>query len=331
MKLCRKNYFKKRAESMENKVNVRQYSFDNLKGILIILVVLAHLLGVTTRGEVAESVYRLVYSFHMPVFIFLFGYFAKFNRKRFIKSFVIPYVAFQVLYILFENIVLNNQMKIQFTTPYWLMWYMLTCSYYMLLSQVYETDSKKQQLLILLFTIVISLVAGYDKGIGYGFSLSRTLVFQSWFVMGLYCRKNDDILQNISKPIKGLICILTIAVSLFICISPIKTEILYGAYYYESLGYTPAVRLVVSCCSLVWIIFFMGILKQVLSKKIPFLSSLGQKTFPVYLLHGFVVLLIGKYMPFLAANIFLAPVTAIIICILTGNKYTESIFKKLFS
>ena len=78
MRLCLKNYFKKRVGNMENKAKVREYSFDNFKGVLIILVVFAHLLGTVSRGVVAEGVYRLVYSFHMPMFIFLFGYFAKF-------------------------------------------------------------------------------------------------------------------------------------------------------------------------------------------------------------------------------------------------------------
>ena len=56
-------------------MKTRDAKIDNLKGILIFLVVFGHLLElVITKGH-AKYIYELIYSFHMPFFIFLSGYF----------------------------------------------------------------------------------------------------------------------------------------------------------------------------------------------------------------------------------------------------------------
>lgn len=55
----------------------RDLSFDILKGILIILVVLGHALSDTFTNEVWQRVtFDAIYSFHMPLFIMVSGYFS---------------------------------------------------------------------------------------------------------------------------------------------------------------------------------------------------------------------------------------------------------------
>ena len=52
----------------------REYGFDNLRGLLIVLVVLGHLLEICGSFPGAGFLYRTIYSFHMPAFLFLSGY-----------------------------------------------------------------------------------------------------------------------------------------------------------------------------------------------------------------------------------------------------------------
>ena len=59
----------------------REYRFDNAKFILILLVVFGHILE-HFQGRYVPGIYRTVYLFHMPMFIFISGYFAKFDRKK---------------------------------------------------------------------------------------------------------------------------------------------------------------------------------------------------------------------------------------------------------
>ena len=64
----------------------RDGKMDNLKGILIIMVVLGHLTELLLKSGEGGIVYRLIYAFHMPAFIFISGYFAKSDFKKIIKS-----------------------------------------------------------------------------------------------------------------------------------------------------------------------------------------------------------------------------------------------------
>ncbi len=87
---------------------------DNLKGILIILVVLGHVIssyngaGITNRF--CEIVFSIIYSFHMAAFIFISGYLFKTsdnikqNIMKKISSYGIPYIIFSFIWIMFKLI-----------------------------------------------------------------------------------------------------------------------------------------------------------------------------------------------------------------------------------
>lgn len=55
----------------------RYYEFDNLKGFAIILVIFGHALQYVIGTEYAYDniLYRLIYSFHMPLFMMISGFF----------------------------------------------------------------------------------------------------------------------------------------------------------------------------------------------------------------------------------------------------------------
>ena len=61
----------------------RSAYWDNIKAILIFLVVLGHfLLAMQKKSVLVEAVYWWIYSFHMPAFVFASGYFAKSFVKK---------------------------------------------------------------------------------------------------------------------------------------------------------------------------------------------------------------------------------------------------------
>lgn len=108
----------------------RNYQDDNIKCFLIFCVVLGHFL----EWIGFNSLYCIIYSFHMPCFLFLTGHYAKYDRKKIIGNIVYPYCLFQVLYLIFQEVVIEKtEIKIQFTTPYWLLWYMVAMLFYYLL------------------------------------------------------------------------------------------------------------------------------------------------------------------------------------------------------
>lgn len=56
----------------------RTAKWDNIRGILMLLVVLAHIYNHYTKfSPAARSLFLFVYTFHMPLFLFLSGMFGR--------------------------------------------------------------------------------------------------------------------------------------------------------------------------------------------------------------------------------------------------------------
>ena len=78
--------------------------FDNAKFVLITLVVIGHAYtSLRHHSEFVKTAYLLIYSFHMPLFILISGYFTKnYNKagylQKTIATVLIPYFIFEVIY-----------------------------------------------------------------------------------------------------------------------------------------------------------------------------------------------------------------------------------------
>lgn len=312
----------------------REYGFDNLRGLLIISVVLGHLLEICGSFPGAGFLYRTVYSFHMPSFLFLTGYFARFDRRKIVFGLFVPYVIFQTAYILFDRWTLGSDTPLQFTTPYWILWYLMASMLYHLLLPMYDTADPRQQRLALALTFGLSLLAGYDGTVGYRLTLSRFLVFQPWFLLGHYCRRGGWIgamarwwgsRKAVKWLLSGAVAILAVGMQL-VSLGP---EILYGAHSYETLSYGPAERCFAGLTALAWIGFGCLVLRPLLDRRLPLLTALGQNTLPVYLLHGFVVRYLQRCCPgFLEHPIRILPVGALILAAF-GNPVVGGIFRNI--
>ncbi|MBR1625808.1 MAG: acyltransferase family protein, partial [Bacteroidales bacterium] len=66
-------------------VGQRDSFFDGLKFVLITLVVLGHSIGPVSTVYPLSVIYDFIYFFHMPLFIFVSGYFTK--KKDDLQSF----------------------------------------------------------------------------------------------------------------------------------------------------------------------------------------------------------------------------------------------------
>ena len=83
-------------------VNVKQRSsyWDNMKGLLILLVVFAHFLDAwIQKFSVVRLVYSTIYVFHMPAFVFISGYFGKSEKSRGFQSIL----KLVLLYFIFNS------------------------------------------------------------------------------------------------------------------------------------------------------------------------------------------------------------------------------------
>lgn len=307
--------------------NGRDYGFDNLRALLMIFVVFAHLLEIRAPFPLSEDIYRVIYSFHMPVFLFLCGWFARFDRTKLLFGLLIPYFLLQAAYIYFQRWLYGTDVLLQFTTPYWLLWFLLALFFYHLLLPLYDVASPRSRILLWCGVLLLSLLAGYDPTVGYSMTLSRFLVFQPWFLLGYYARRTEP------KPVPILVktmIVLTLAFGIVVLWGqPITKHMLYGSYSYETLQYHAGIRVFLAAMALLWILFFMVIVKPFLNVRIPLLTRLGQNTLSAFLLHGFFVKFIGYRYPQLLENPVMFLVITAAILLLTANPITATAFRCL--
>ncbi|MES3695799.1 acyltransferase family protein [Mammaliicoccus sciuri] len=85
----------------------RDHYFDNARFFLIVLVVFGHLTrSYVNDSHIFKALYMFIYSFHMPAFVLISGFFAKgVGKPGYIKKITIklllPYLIFQLFYGLY--------------------------------------------------------------------------------------------------------------------------------------------------------------------------------------------------------------------------------------
>lgn len=314
----------------------RNYKIDNIRSILIFCVVVGHLLEIIGF----EGLYRSIYIFHMPAFIFISGYCARYDKKKILYNLLYPYLLFQILYLVFQTILSKGSrtLEIQFTTPYWLLWFLWAAVLYHLCIPLLEGRSKKISWVMVVGALVLSLLAGYVDSIGYYLSLSRFFTFLPYFVMGYYCGHGGFSFSWPAKKtavgilLRFLNIILLISTCYFILkMTGIETRVLYGSYSYGGASYTWIVKLLLFIMALNWIVFFWI---NVPSKKICGLSVIGRNTFSVFVLHGFLIMLLKKMNIFVFSykgNLVVALLMAVLFVAVFGNEIVGGFVKRYFT
>lgn len=123
-------------------MKARDAYFDNLKFILILLVVVGHLIEPFNGEAAMGAIYQFIYSFHMPLFIFAAGYFAKCiqSPKQYVgllSGLVVPYFIFETLYTLFDYYMQGlDRLDFTYFYPNWILWFLFSMMLLILLGAV---------------------------------------------------------------------------------------------------------------------------------------------------------------------------------------------------
>lgn len=295
----------------------RDLSMDNIRAVLIFLVVLGHTLEIGPEFEGKQKWYLSIYFFHIAAFLFVSGWFSRFRPGRTVWCVIWPYVLFQSAYILFDCAHYGWSLPVQYTTPYWLMWYLMALAFLQLLIPVYDRATVWGRGLVLCASIALALCAGYWDGIGYELTLSRFFAFQPWFVLGLYCSgRRHPGKWGYLWGIGGLVLALYCGQSLLS--QKVTPLMLYCTYPYSVLQDGPGIRGLVMLTALGAVGALMGLLRPLLDRKIPLLTAVGQNTLSVYLLHGFAMRLIAKFLPGFPGSLPASILTALALVLVLG-------------
>lgn len=289
----------------------RNIWLDNVKGFLIICVVVGHFLesGIDYSSDTSKALFLFIYSFHMPLFIFTNGLLCEHaiaDKELFYKKLI----TFAGLFLLLKLLIfpfqkLNNpDLQFSLVETDGVPWYLFAmCVFYACAYALRKIEKRK----ILAVSILLSLFAGYDNGIGDVFVLSRCLVFFPWFVLGWMC-KVDKLEEMLHKPIMQILSPVVLVFFLLLCRIQIDSFYIFRRFFTGRSSYDTLLdndgemgiffRLVAYMITFVVSVCVLSILPKC---KFLHLDYLGKESLQIYFFHRPVLFFLeyAKTYPFL--------------------------------
>ncbi|WP_161900245.1 acyltransferase family protein [Candidatus Enterococcus leclercqii] len=270
--------------------NPRDHSFDNIRAVLIFLVIFGHALEYfRLTDHVAEFIYVFIYFFHMPVFIFISGYFSKNlqrGRETAVRNFLLPYLLLNLLLSLIM-LALGKIDEILILNPGWTLWYL----YCMFIWRLLLPDLVKVRH-ILIASFVVAIFSGFLTEFGTYMAMARTLGFLPFFLAGYFCRP-EHIARIRRFPYRRLLSLLIAAVGLLTAslwlAADLPPEILWGDRAYDLIGIPLWQNLLADIYLYALSFAFIFVFITLAKNRHRFYTIWGQNTLAIYLLHVYLV------------------------------------------
>ena len=290
--------------------------FDNIKFFLILLVVFGHILQWYTK-EIKElaQIFNFIYSFHMPLFIFMSGlFYSKHNIVSKITSYMYIYILGNAFLILL-NALFKKDVSVNLLSVPNGYWYVFSLIFLVLLTYLFENLNKR---IVLTMSIITSLLIGFDNTINGYLSLSRIIVFFPFYYLGHIVDKNRLTELSKNKYIK-IISLVVLILTYYCCyfnkfnyFNFISGQIL-GKYGYGSkIAILKRVLFYITA-----IIIGFSYMMIMPSNSVPVISKLGKRTINVYFWHFIIIRLlfylnVNKYAPMYLMLFLSLPITIIL-------------------
>jgi fucose 4-O-acetylase-like acetyltransferase len=274
----------------------RDSYFDNAKFILIFLVVFGHLIRSYIESDpFILSLYKTIYTFHMPAFILVAGLFAKgFYKEGYIgklaKKLILPYIVFQLIYTIYYHFLYDKTtFELHPLDPHWSLWFLISLFCWNALLYVFIKWFKFKPAMGLTVAFAIGLLIGFVEEISTYLSLSRTFVFFPFFLLGYYMKKEHfDYFKTSKARISAGILFVMVFLGMYF-VPEFSDKWLLGSKPYGDFEWNDVISLGVRA-----IVYFLNILMifsfyTFVPTKEQFFTNWGRNTLYVYLLHGFII------------------------------------------
>jgi fucose 4-O-acetylase-like acetyltransferase len=279
----------------DNALNERGETFFlNLRFMLIVTVFVGNAIEPLVGSSSAmHNLYLWIFSFHMPLFVFVTGYFAKKNLsgtagRKLLLQIGLQYIIFQSLYSLLDSTLFHvNGIQHSFFAPYLLLWFLASHAFWRLLMLGMGKWKPAAQLS---FAIIAGVLVGYLQLDGVWFSISRTFVYLPFFVIGYHFSFQAfySIYRKWAK-FAAAACSIVLFILLGVWGTALPQGWLYGSMTYMQLGhqewYAGLYRLALYGLQLTASLAFLGWVPYRMSR----MTSWGRRTLYVFLLHGFII------------------------------------------
>jgi fucose 4-O-acetylase-like acetyltransferase len=305
---------------------------DNLKGLLVFLVVAAHFLAETAGlSPVVNAVYIAIYAFHIPLFAFLSGYLSKSARARgtAVRSFLAMYIFAAAGFSLFSNVTLYAYAHMN-TPPASLLrdvlgflkdavfavfraagpsWFLLSLMTWRLVAP--RAKSKR----VLPFSVLAALLVGGVGEIGYALSLSRTVVFFPLFLAGYFFEREsfEKRADMARRPVIWIPAAALFLSGLFALdrLGGAEYRMLYGFTPYADMGYGFLKGAAARLCLFVLAALASVCVLALVPRRRTFLARWGEQSMGVYILHIFLMPLVAIAKSALHIGLWFAPLSVL--------------------
>ncbi|BBH74462.1 acyltransferase family protein [Staphylococcus pseudintermedius] len=268
----------------------RDAFFDNARAILIFLVVFGHLIQPYTDAHpTVYALYLLIYSFHMPTFLFISGYFAKnVGRAGYIekvgKKLLGPYLIFFAFFSIYYFITgKNSSLDLDPFDPVFALWFLLTLFFFNVIIVIVR---QFKPIYVLPIAILIAVLAGYSTDVNGYLSWSRTLVFFPVFYIGYILDGGFSRYIRLRRFMPVSVMVL-VSFFIFYTVHPIDSDWLLASSPYKNIEgtdflFSPLKRLSLYVIILGTMCAFLNLVPRTHHA----FTYIGSRTMYVYLLHG---------------------------------------------
>ncbi|MBE6752990.1 MAG: hypothetical protein E7559_01325 [Ruminococcaceae bacterium] len=299
---------------------VRDYAFDTIKAMLIFLVVFGHVL-VSCKGAHPglQLLYECIYTFHVPLFVFVSGFFAKKSvnsRREAVYGALTTFLLFALIFRVVQYIAFpagRAALLRSWHTPPFAYWYLLCLFYWRFLAKDVSRLKK--------FALPVLTLAGLAFGaVNMNcaiMSVGRAVAFFPFFWLGMVFSGNTvTAIRRIPKWLGAVIIAAVIGGYCWIRsilladptlltgiisntttggITSMLQKSLQMSYSYAEMGFTSPLwgALVRLCMYAMAFLITVGFISFIPNKK-TFLSQVGAGTLCIYVCHTYVVYMLMR-------------------------------------
>ena len=275
--------------------NQRICIWDNLKCFLMLSVVLGHFVNQYSDYAFMRSMSIIIYSYHMPLFIFTAGLLQKkwtkehpFTWDKPVYYIILGYLLKILIYSI--KLVFHQEAEFSFFADTGIPWYMFAMAAYMVIAYVIRKWSYKVCLPV---SVILALLAGYVVEIGSFLYISRILVFFPFYYAG-YLLDSGQVLRFTKRRWVQIVSVVVIAAGLlvsFLCIDHIFSIIrmftgrnAYALIRVENCGFWH--RLL---CYAITVAVSIAIISLTPQRKLRLAGTVGKGTLQIYFWHRLIL------------------------------------------
>ena len=253
----------------------------------MLLVVLGHVLPINKIDFYNLATYDWIFSFHMPLFIFVSGYFTNIHdNRKFWRGIILlteSYLVFTILHICIMLIQGGSIGLDIFYVPRWTLWYLLSLIWWRFMIHFTPNGVRDKHLMLVFLSVVLCLVAGWIP-LGKELSFQRTFYFLPFFVFGYVAKQRNTTLTI--NPLFAALVLLIVWMVFFV----FQWNNIILLQQFDNMHYGPATRTFIIRVALLVLASCMSVcFLSIVPRKEKSWTRFGRDTLFIYMWHSVIL------------------------------------------